>query len=307
MISENIKEFASFFDSVIERLAPSAGEKIPVIDKAMRYSLLAGGKRLRPYLMATGFEAFSNTGWEDDALVPSFATAIEMIHTYSLIHDDLPALDDDDLRRGKETSHIVFGEDIAILAGDGLLNSAFELMSIAIEYAGASAGERKSIEQTVLRGVKAMAYIARSAGISGMIGGQVIDVKGQARDLSSLVSMYEKKTGALLSAALTGGAILGGASAADIRRIEEAALKTGVAFQIQDDILDVVGDESMIGKPVGSDEKRAQVTYVSLCGLDQAERDVEKLLAEAKDVLNETDGHCDRIAALIDSLSGRSY
>ena len=179
MISEMMKEFPALFEEIMPEFIPTAGKHTPVIDEAMRYSLFAGGKRLRPMLMAAAYEAYSGEPWEESQVLKAFMTAIEMIHTYSLIHDDLPAMDNDDLRRGKKTNHIVFGEDMAILAGDGLLNAAFEVMSAAAERAQ----ERQS------DAVRAMTYLSRASGVRGMIGGQAIDVSGQCDDQKSVLGM----------------------------------------------------------------------------------------------------------------------
>ena len=296
MNSEDLDQFRDKFEAVMDGLLPAAGRGTPQIDEAMRYSLFAGGKRLRPLLMAASYEAFSGEKWEESPVLPSFMTAIEMIHTYSLIHDDLPAMDDDDLRRGRESNHIVFGEDIAILAGDGLLNGAFELMARASQNAGS--GQDAAL--------KAMTYIARTAGVAGMIGGQVIDVTGSAQDEKSLLAMYQKKTGALLAAAMSAGAILGGASGADERIMGIAALKAGMAFQIQDDILDLTGDEAVTGKPVGSDQNRQQITYVTLAGLEKAGEDADRYLKEALAHLEGISGDASALSEIIASLAGRS-
>ena len=295
MISEISNAFSDTFEKTADQYIPEAGLDTPVIDEAMRYSLMGGGKRLRPLLMAASYEAFAGTAWEDGSIIGAFMTALEMIHTYSLIHDDLPAMDDDDLRRGKRTNHIVFGEDMAILAGDGLLNGAFEVMAEAIE---ANPGE-------AVKGVRAMRYIAGASGVRGMIGGQAIDVTGAAQREKPLLEMYRKKTGALLAAAMVAGAILGGASGEDQKRMEECAMQAGVAFQVQDDILDVTGNEEEIGKPVGSDEKRDQVTYVTLKGLAEAGRFAGECLDKAADALSGISGHPDVLKKIIASLAGR--
>lgn len=296
MISDKMNIFPEKFETYMEQLVPRSGRGTPQIDEAMRYSLFAGGKRLRPMLMAASYEAFSGSLWEDDKTLLAFMTALEMIHTYSLIHDDLPAMDDDDFRRGKKTNHIVFGEDMAILAGDGLLNGAFEVMAQAVQDADARQAQA----------IQAMTYIARTAGVRGMIGGQVIDVTGTGNDEKSLLVMYQKKTGALLAAALTAGAILGGAGRDDQRIMGIVALKAGMAYQIQDDILDVAGNEEETGKPVGSDEKRNQITYVKLKGLDQSRMDADRYLDEAIGALQRIHGQPADLTAIFKSLIGRS-
>ena len=300
MISDDIRAFAAGFDKTLEQLIPPVDKEAVILDESMRYSLLGGGKRLRPMLMAATFEAYSGRDWEEDRLVPSFMTALEMIHTCSLVHDDLPAMDDDDLRRGRRTNHIVYGEDMAILAGDGLLNGAYELMAEVIRKE-AEAGEHEA----AARGIKAMSVIAWCTGNCGMIAGQVIDVTQRANKLSRIIDMYEKKTGALLAAALVSGAILGGASKEDQDTLYQVAMQTGVSFQIRDDILDITGDVEKTGKPVGSDEERDQVTYVSLRGLEQAQVDLEQYTTEALTGLQKLSGHTDVLEKILVGLIGR--
>ena len=300
MISEDIRAFAADFDKTLAQLMPPVDQEAVILDESMRYSLLGGGKRLRPMLMAATFEAYSDSDWQEDRLVPSFMTALEMIHTCSLVHDDLPAMDDDDLRRGRRTNHIVYGEDMAILAGDGLLNGAYELMSEVIRTE-TEAGEHEA----AARGVKAMSVIARCTGNCGMIAGQVIDVTQRANKLSRVIDMYEKKTGALLAAALVCGAILGGASQEDQDTLYKVAMQTGVSFQIRDDILDITGDVEQTGKPVGSDEERDQITYVSLRGLEQAQADVEQYTSEALAGLQQPSGHMEVVEKILRGLIGR--
>ena len=228
-----------------------------IIYEAMNYSLMAGGKRLRPVLMLEFCRIFS--GSYEDAM--PFACAMEMIHTYSLIHDDLPAMDNDDLRRGKPTNHIVFGEANAILAGDALLTKAFEIT--------ASAKNNKPEMQ-----LKAVSVLAAAAGTEGMIGGQIVDIESENKSISVDVLKYihRLKTGALIKASCEIGAILGGADEEEIKKVVSFAENLGVAFQIRDDILDVEGDSNILGKPIGSDEKSNKSTYVSLLGIDEAKR-----------------------------------
>ena len=227
---------------------------------SMRYSVYAGGKRIRPVLMLASCELF---GANSDDVLP-FACALEMIHTYSLIHDDLPAMDNSDLRRGKKTNHIVFGEAMAVLAGDGLLNYAFETMLSA-----------KCNPMNVLH---AASYIAKCSGISGMIAGQVIDIESENTQISkeTLRTLHEKKTGALIRAAVVCGGIIGGATEDDLLALETYALNLGLAFQIKDDILDVEGTSNELGKPVGGDFRLNKNTYVSLYGLTEAKNLLNK-------------------------------
>lgn len=237
------------------------------IYKAMDYSLMAGGKRLRPVLSLSTFEIFS----DDFKVILPFAAAIEMIHTYSLIHDDLPCMDNDDLRRGKPTNHKVFGESLALLAGDALLNTAFETMTSFICY------EKCDTK----RGLAAMKEIANASGVNGMIGGQVIDIESEnvKCEIDKLYAMHSLKTGALISASCAIGAILGSGSESDKIKCIEYGENLGLAFQIADDILDVEGDESVLGKPVGSDQANNKATFISHFGVDKC-RELVKIYTD---------------------------
>ena len=256
-------------EQILKEYLPPQDGKQKIIMEAMEYSLMAGGKRLRPMLLAETFQMFGGTS----KIVRPFMAAIEMIHTYSLVHDDLPAMDDDDYRRGRKTTHIVFGEDMGILAGDALLNYAFETACTAFSE---EPGEAVRIG-------RALQVLAKKAGIYGMIGGQVADVSADGKEVTAdiLSFIYELKTGALLESAMMIGAILAGASEEEIAVIEQAAKKIGIAFQIQDDILDVTSTEEVLGKPVFSDQKNEKTTYVTLFGLEKAKRDVEQISEEA--------------------------
>lgn len=256
-------------EQILKEYLPPQEGKQKIIMEAMEYSLMAGGKRLRPMLLAETFQMFGGTS----KIVRPFMAAIEMIHTYSLVHDDLPAMDDDDYRRGRKTTHIVFGEDMGILAGDALLNYAFETACTAFSE---EPGEAVRIG-------RALQVLAKKAGIYGMIGGQVADVSADGKEVTAdtLSFIYELKTGALLESAMMIGAILAGASEEEIAVIEQAAKKIGIAFQIQDDILDVTSTEEVLGKPVFSDQKNEKTTYVTLFGLEKAKRDVEQISEEA--------------------------
>ena len=251
-----------------------------IVLEAMNYSMLSGGKRLRPMLMQETYRMF---GGECQVIRP-FMAAIEMIHTYSLVHDDLPAMDDDEYRRGRKTTHVVYGEAFGILAGDGLLNYAFETALQAFEDPSADA---------VLVG-KALSVLAKKAGIYGMIGGQTADIvaEGQKNPLTEeqLLFIHENKTAALIQAAMVIGAILAGASEEAISKIEKCAYNIGIAFQIQDDILDVIGEASELGKPIGSDEKNHKQTYVTLKGLEASKAQVALLSKEAVTILNGFEG-----------------
>ena len=245
-----------------------------VIMEAMEYSVMAGGKRLRPMLMLETFQLFGGQG----DIVEPFMAAIEMIHTYSLVHDDLPAMDNDDYRRGRKTTHVVYGEGMGILAGDALLNYAFETAAKAFTIYPAKALEIG----------KALQVLAGKAGIYGMIGGQVVDVEsaGNAVSKEVLDFIYELKTSALIESSMMIGAILAGADEQAIKDIETIAKNVGVAFQIQDDILDVTSTAEVLGKPILSDEKNEKTTYVTLVGLEKAKEFVEKISLEAIDLLH---------------------
>ncbi|WP_315273559.1 farnesyl diphosphate synthase [Selenomonas sputigena] len=250
-------------------------KKVPAYDetleKAMEYSLMAGGKRLRPVLLMAAADAVG----KDGAAFLTTGCAIEMIHTYSLIHDDLPAMDNDDYRRGKPTNHKVFGDGIAVLAGDALLTLAFEVM---LRQEGAA-------PETLVTVVSEM---SRAAGPYGMVGGQVLDLEGEGRrlDLAALRKIHMGKTGALFCAAIRSGAILAGAKEEELAALTLYAERFGLAFQITDDILDVTGDEAAIGKPVGSDVRNEKATYVTLTSLEEAKKLAEDAVDEAVEALD---------------------
>ena len=235
--------------------------------EAVNYSVMAGGKRLRPLLMKETYQMFGGEG----KVVESFMAAMEMIHTYSLVHDDLPAMDNDEYRRGKKTTHAVYGEAMGILAGDALLNLAFETAAGAFDI------------ETSARTAKALQILSKKAGIYGMIGGQVVDVESEGQPLSreKLDFIYRLKTSALIEAAMMVGAVLAGASDEEVAAIERVANDVGLAFQIQDDILDVTSTLEVLGKPIHSDDKNNKTTYVTLEGLDKAKKDVEEISERA--------------------------
>ena len=275
---EELKSKTAAVEKIVESYLPEESGTQHEIMEAMNYSVTAGGKRLRPLLMQETYRMFGGEGRE----VEPFMAAMEMIHTYSLVHDDLPAMDNDEYRRGRKTTHIVYGEDMGILAGDALLNYAFETAFRAFE---------QSPEDSLKIG-RALTVLGRKAGIYGMIGGQVIDVKetGHAVSKDVLDTIYELKTGALIECAMMIGAILGGASDAEIQSVEKIAHYVGVAFQIQDDILDVTSTEEVLGKPIHSDEKNQKTTYVTLLGIEQAQKKVEELSNEAIALLHQFTG-----------------
>lgn len=297
------EEMKLHVDEVEEILAEFLPEQKGVyyerVIEAMRYSFYAGGKRLRPMMMLESFRMF---GGKDESIVKPYMAALEMIHTYSLIHDDLPAMDNDDYRRGRLTNHKQFDEATAILAGDGLLNFAFETVSNAM---------MKTVEagacDLLKRQTKALQVLGRKAGVFGMIGGQVADIEAEKKadaTKEELLFIHENKTAALIQAALTIGAILAGAD--DISKTEKIGYNVGVAFQIQDDILDKIGDEALLGKPVGSDEKNEKTTYVTLEGLDKAQADQKQLSEEAIAMLNEITDEKVFLKDLIGSLVNRN-
>lgn len=271
---------------MLDRFLPKEEGWQKTVTEAMNYSVRAGGKRLRPMLM---WESFLLCGGkeEDRAFVEPFLAAIEMIHTYSLVHDDLPAMDNDEFRRGRKTTWAVYGEAMGILAGDGLLNYAFETAVRAFDFCGA--GTPGAVKEYPARAAKALSVLAKKAGIYGMVGGQTADMEAEeqaAVTQEQLLFIHEHKTAALIQAAMTVGAVLAGGSEEQIALLEKCAYNIGIAFQIQDDILDVTGDSEELGKPVGSDEQNQKQTYVTLKGLEQARLDVAALSGEAVRILD---------------------
>ena len=279
---------AAHIEEVLKKFLPKEEEYAKTCIEAMNYSLMAGGKRLRPVMMLEAYRLFSKNA--DEAVVEPFLAAIEMIHTYSLVHDDLPCMDNDEYRRGRKTTHAVYGAGMATLAGGGLLNFAYET---AVKGA-LSGGELSDYDgDNRNRFLAALEVLTTKAGIYGMVGGQCADIMAENADLADdqmkdvLAYIDENKTGALIESSLMVGAILGGASEAQVRMIEKAGSNVGIAFQIQDDILDIVGDQAELGKPVGSDEKNNKTTYVSLYGMDEARNKVKELSDEAASILRE--------------------
>jgi len=272
-----LKEKIENIESIIYGYLPAEEGKQKDMIEAMNYSLTAGGKRLRPMLILETAKLFGN----DISECYPFMTAIECIHTYSLVHDDLPAMDNDDYRRGKLTTHKKYGHAAGILAGDGLLNYAYEVCAKAI---------LKS--KDTIRAAKAFDVIAECAGIYGMVGGQSVDValSGSKVDKETLDFIYALKTGALIKASMVSGAILGGADDKETETIEKISLLIGRAIQIQDDILDVTSTTEELGKPVLSDEKNEKTTYVSLYGVDGATQIVKELTEEAEKLMETLPG-----------------
>ena len=274
-IKAYLKDIADRVEDALDHYLPDEERMPQSLHKAMRYSIFAGGKRIRPVLMIAACDAVDG---KRENVLPA-ACAMEMIHTYSLIHDDLPAMDDDDFRRGRPTNHKVFGEANAILAGDALLTEAFVLLSSDATGGGID----PEIRRRVIR------IIARAAGCAGMVGGQVVDMgsEGKEIDLPTLEFIHIHKTGALIKASIEVGALLGGASEEAYKKLSRYGELAGLAFQIADDILDVTADQEELGKDVGSDEARGKATYVSLLGLRQARERADELRAMALDTLAE--------------------
>ncbi len=277
-------------EDILKRFLPKEEGYAKLVIEAMNYSLLAGGKRLRPVMMLEAFRMFADDKIKEEVVYP-FVAAIEMIHTYSLVHDDLPAMDNDEYRRGRKTTHAVYGAGMATLAGDGLLNLAFET---AIKGACAG-GELSNFNgESSNRYLSALKVLSEKAGIYGMVGGQCADIcaenlseTDEAKMKDVLHYIDENKTGALIESSLMVGAILGGASKEQVELLEKAGRNVGIAFQIQDDILDITSTTEVLGKPIGSDEKNGKSTYVSLYGMEKAREKVKELSEEAEAILAE--------------------
>lgn len=282
-MKEEIKSRTETIEQILRTYLPDEEELSPDVVRAMNYSVNAGGKRLRPMLMQETYRLFGG----NKTVIEPFMAAIEMIHTYSLVHDDLPAMDNDEYRRGKKTTWAEYGEAVAILAGDGLLNYAFETALKAFAFEGAN----------VHHIARALSILANKAGIYGMIGGQDADIAAERSDdaltLPQLLYIHEHKTAALIQASMMIGAVLAGADDEAIGIIEKAAYEIGIAFQIQDDVLDVTSTFEELGKPIGSDEKNNKTTYVTLKGIDEASREQKEL--------------SDHAIALLESFSNKGF
>ncbi len=291
MVDSIFNYYKPLIEERIDYLLPETDAPYNEVVKAARYSLKLGGKRIRPIIMMEFCRMFG--GKAEDAL--DFAIALEMIHAYSLIHDDLPCMDDDDFRRGKPSCHKAFSEDMALLAGDALLTEAFTVA------ANAEADDNVK--------VKAVATLSQMAGFSGMLGGQVIDLSfvKNPPDLEALCDMYARKTGCLLRCATIIGAVCGGANEKEIEMADLFAEKVGLAFQIIDDILDVTADPELLGKPVGSDDKNQKTTFVSLLGLDGAKAAATKLTDEALEIIDNFSGDTKNIKILTSYLLDRNF
>lgn len=291
---EELKDRVDHIEAILKEYLPKEEGWQKTVIAAMNYSVLAGGKRLRPMLMEETYRLFGGKGRE----IEPFMAAIEMIHTYSLVHDDLPAMDNDEYRRGRKTTHVVYGEAMAILAGDGLLNYAFE-----------TAMKSFTMEGDLEKKARALSVLAQKAGIYGMIGGQTADI--EAEDLGDQVTtehlmfIHAHKTSALIEAAMMAGAILTGASQEETAQIEKAAYEIGIAFQIQDDILDVTSTLEMLGKPIGSDAKNHKTTYVTLKGLEESRKEQQELSLHAIETIRSIGYSNDFLMELVTSLITR--
>lgn len=283
-------------DNIIFKYLPSETGYPATVISAMNYSVKAGGKRLRPIFM---YETFKMFGGEGEVIEP-FMAAIEMIHNYSLVHDDLEAMDNDEFRRGRKTTHVIYGEGMAVLAGDGLLNMAYETALKAFEI--------KGVNKT--RVIKALKILSGRSGLYGMLGGQACDVDAEQKkrqiDIEELMFIHENKTGALIDASMTIGAVLAGADKKETEKISEVALLVGTAFQIEDDILDVIGDEKVIGKRVGSDKKNNKTTYVTIKGVEEAKHDAREMSERAIELFDSIGRENEFLRSLILSMVGRT-
>lgn len=291
---ESFQERQREVEEILKGYLPEKQGLQKTIFEAMEYSLMAGGKRIRPILMREAYRLF---GGVDEKVIEPFMAAMEMVHTYSLVHDDLPAMDNDDYRRGRKTTHVVYGEDMGILAGDALLNYAFETASHCFDKTG-----------NLSAAAKAFQIFSRKAGVYGMVGGQVVDVErtGQPLDKEVLKFIYTLKTGALLEGALMVGAALAGADDSALDKMEQIGRCVGMAFQIQDDILDCTSTTQELGKPVHSDEKNEKTTYVSLYGIEKSHQAVEEYSHQAVTLLEKLPGKNLFLEDLIEYLINRT-
>ncbi len=292
-IKAYLQQRKKMIDDALKRYMPPSDVHPPTIHDAMTYSLFAGGKRLRPILTIASSET---VGGGTDSILP-FACAIELIHTYSLIHDDLPAMDDDDYRRGVLTNHKVYGEAAAILAGDALLTEAFRLMT--------DANVISALPPVAVLDV--INNVAAAAGSSGMVGGQIVDLESEEKavDLSCVEYIHTRKTGALIIASVTTGAKLGGGTEEEVRSLSAYGEAIGLAFQIVDDILNVEGEEKLLGKSVGSDADRGKATYPGVLGLDSSKKRAQELIGKAVDVLDRFDEQADPLRMIARYIGDR--
>ena len=292
---DELKKRTEEIEAVLKSYLPREEGFAKTMAQAMNYSVLAGGKRLRPMMILETCRMF---GGEDKLAYP-FMAAMEMIHTHSLVHDDLPALDNDDYRRGRLTTHKVYGEAMGVLSGVALLNYAYEVMLTAFDLA--------EDEKARARVIKALKVMSHKTGLYGMLGGQSVDVENDGKPMSRemINYIYENKTSALIEGSMMAGAILGGASAEEVAVVEKAASGIGLAFQIQDDILDVTSTAEELGKPIHSDEKNHKTTYVTLMGIEKASQQVAELSEEAVKLLEGLNKKNEFLFTLVKELVGR--
>lgn len=291
VLKRDLKEKREIVNIVLDRFLPRKDEYPKSIHKAMRHTLFAGGKRIRPYLTLSIFSLFS----DDISKVKYLAAAVEMLHTYTLIHDDLPDVDNDDLRRGKPTCHVVYGPDIALLAGDALLFSAFELISNS---------PFDNVDKTMF--IKELAIIA---GSDGLISGQMNDIRNEGKKITkkTLEYIHENKTGKLLNIAVRFGALAAHASEDDLARLDKYATKIGLAFQIIDDILDVEGDPAVLGKSIGKDAEESKATFPAVYGMEKSKDMAEKLIVGAKKILSHYGDKAEKLQLLTDFFLTRKF
>ncbi len=294
LFDAHLKEDIAAIEDMLVSFLPKEITYQKTIADAMEYSVMGGGKRLRPMIM---WETYRLFGGKDEKEVFPFMAAMEMIHTYSLVHDDLPAMDNDDYRRGRKTTHVVYGEDMGILAGDALLNYAYETAADAVA----------ANKENLTGSVKALQILAKKAGVFGMVGGQVVDVEltGKPLNKEQVEFIYRLKTGALLEASFMVGAALAGASEDEIRKMEKIGYNVGMAFQIQDDILDITSTTEELGKPVHSDEKNDKSTYVAIYGMDASVRAVEEYSEKALSELHSLAAENEFLNELVKMLISR--
>ena len=302
-VTAKLNKRAEYVEKVLNKYLPEGNTYNSLVIEAMNYSLMAGGKRIRPVLMNEVYRLF---GGDNDDIIEPFMAAIEMIHTYSLVHDDLPAMDNDDYRRGRKTTHVAYGPAMATLAGDGLLNYAFEValrVFLVKDNLPPYDGEFQDRKAYALR------ILAGKAGINGMVGGQCADICAEGKeeaDEKELIYIHENKTAAMLESSMMIGAILAGADKEKVADIERAARKIGVAFQIQDDVLDVIGTEEELGKPIGSDEKNEKTTFVTLHGIENSKEKVKTLSEEAEKILMTIENSNEFLIPLVDWMISRN-
>lgn len=295
MIVISISEYLKSRKEAIDSILPTFIEQLnapKTLKDSMLYSLNAGGKRLRPVLLLAVLHSYG----KQEELGYRTACAVEMVHTYSLIHDDLPCMDDDDLRRGKPTNHKVFGEAIAVLAGDGLLTESFRVIA-----------DCNQLSDPVK--IKLIAELSKAAGAEGMVGGQTADMEGENKTISleELEYIHEHKTAKLLEFSIVAGAIIAGATEEEIKKLRVFAHHFGIAFQIRDDILDVEGDEKKIGKPVGSDQDNHKTTYISLLSLEEAKKKLAEHIAKSKAALQGCSMNTELLSSLCDFVGKRDF